>query len=99
MDPSSTWVTRMRTILPPAALTANDLVLQASAAQASVSNQLTASVYDDPSYSPCSGSSASGNGSGGCNAVAEEPALGRWLVAGSLALVGSALVRRRRARK
>jgi hypothetical protein len=97
MDPTTTWVTRLRTILPPAALTANDLVLQASAGQTEVFNQLTASVYDDPSFSPCSGTSGSG---GGCSSVAEEPdRLGQWLVGGSLAFVGGALARRRRARK
>jgi hypothetical protein len=98
MDPTGTWVTRLRTILPPAALTANDLVIQASAGQAEVSNQLTASVYDDPSYSPCSGTA--GNGGGGCSSVSEEPdVLGQWLVGGSLVFVGGALARRRRARK
>lgn len=97
MDPTSTpWITRMRTILPPAALTANDLVLQASATQTAVSNQLTASVYDDPSYSPCSGSSTS---SSGCSASADDPSvLGPWLVGGALAFAGVALSRRRQRR-
>jgi len=96
MDPANTWVTRLRTLLPPAALTANDLVLQASTSQASVSNQLTASVYDDPSYSPCSSGSAGG---GGCNATADEPTvLGQWVVGGSVAFLGIALARRRQRR-
>ena len=93
----ATWVTRMRAILPASALTAGDLVLQASASQTEISNQLTASVYDDPSYNPCpTGSSASGGG--GCSTARDdEPnGFGRWLVAGSLAFAGLTLVRRRR---
>jgi Uncharacterized protein conserved in bacteria (DUF2330) len=87
------WITRMRAILPPATLAANDLMLQASASQTAVSNQLTAAVYDDPSYSPCSGSN---NGGGGCSATADDPSvLGQWIVGGSLGLLALALVRRR----
>jgi hypothetical protein len=96
MDPTTTWVTRLRAILPSSALGAGDLVLQASATQGAVSNQLTASVYDDPSYNPCP--PGGGNSGGGCSTVHDdEPdGFGRWLIAGSLAFVGLALARRRR---
>jgi hypothetical protein len=93
---STTWVTRMRANLPSEALPQGDLVLQASATQTSVSNLHTASVYDDPTYSPCGS-----NGGGGC-AIGNEPAAprwARWLVAGSLALLTSSWVLRRRRRR
>jgi hypothetical protein len=93
LDPASTWVTRMRVILPSSAL-ATDLVLEAAPAQAAVSNQLSASVYDDPSYSPCPSSG------GACAATDGPPLLtGRVLVAGALGLLAAALVRRRKARR
>ncbi|HEY8040921.1 MAG TPA: DUF2330 domain-containing protein [Polyangiaceae bacterium] len=112
MNPATTWVTRMRAILPTSALSEGDLVLQAAAAQAAVSNRHTATVYDDPAYSPCNGNGATGGanggggganggggGGGGCNAVADEPdAFSRWLVAGSFVFAGAALARRRRKR-
>jgi hypothetical protein len=95
MDPGSMWLTRMRAILPSSALTEGDLVVQASASQTPVSNQHFARVYDDPSYSPCGGSSGRG-----CSTAANEPgAFGRWLVAGSFAFVLAALTRRRSARR
>lgn len=97
-NPATAWVTRMRAQLAPDALAAADLVLQASAAQARVFNQHTATVYDDPAYSPCGSTGGGGGGRSGC-AIGDEPAaLGRWLVVGSLALAGGALVRRRRSR-
>ena len=93
---------------PAGALTEADLVLQASASQTAVSNLHTALVYDDPTYNPCAngnntattGGNGGGNGGGGgCSAVREEPSpWGNWLVVGSLALVGAALVRRRSGR-
>jgi hypothetical protein len=94
MSPSTTWVTRLRTTLPTSALS-QDLVLQASAGQTRVSNQLTASVYDDPSYSACGQT-----GGGGCSAIGDDSGtLGRGLVAASLAMVGAALNRRRARRR
>lgn len=100
MDPTDTWVTRLRAILPSNALSEADLVLQASASQTLVSNVHNALVYDDPSYSPCSGSAASSNsassGGGGCSAAPDDPDVwSRWLVVGSLAFAGVALGRRR----
>ena len=69
-------------------------MLQASATQTGVSNHLTASVYDDPSYSPCSGASGGG---GGCSVISDDgrDPLGPWLIAGSLGLVAFSLLRRR----
>lgn len=103
LDPANTWVTRMRSILPSSALTEGDLVLQASSSQTAVSNQLTALVYDDPSYDVCGGNGAAssgtgtGGGGGGCSTVREDPAgWSRWFVGGSLAFAGYALLRRRR---
>jgi hypothetical protein len=94
MSPSTTWVTRLRTTLPASSLS-QDLVLQASAGQTQVSNQLTASVYDDPSYSACGQT-----GGGGCSAIGDDSGtLGRGLVVASLAMVGAALNRRRARRK
>jgi hypothetical protein len=90
LDPNNTWVTRLRAILPVNALTEGDLVLEAASAQSPVSSQLAAVAYDDPTYDPCP------NG-GGCAAVEDAPTItGRTLVAGSLAFLGFALVRRRR---
>jgi len=92
MDPSTTWVTRMRALFPANALAEGDLVVQASATQTPISNLHNARVYDDPTYNPCAG-----RGGGGCSTTRDEPGgMGRWLVAGSLAFVGLALVRRRR---
>jgi hypothetical protein len=94
LHPADVWVTRMRALLPANALSAGDLVLQASASQRQVFNLHDASRYDDPSYDPC------GSRGGGCSAGAVEPStLGRWLVVAALALPGVALVRRRRARR
>ncbi len=91
LDPNSTWVTRMRAVLPSSALS-TDIVVEASPSQKPMSNQLTASVYDDPTYDPC------GNNGGGCAMSDASPWLdGRALVVGGLAFLGSSLVRRRRA--
>lgn len=91
LDPNSTWVTRMRAVLPSSALS-TDIVVEASPSQKPVSNQLTASVYDDPTYDPC------GNNGGGCAMSDASPWLdGRALVVGGLAFLGGSLVRRRRA--
>lgn len=92
LDPSSTWVTRLRAVLPASAL-ATDLVVEAAPSQTAVSNQLTASVYDDPTYDPCP------NSSGGACAMGDaSPWLeGRTLVAGSIAFLVASFVRRRRA--
>jgi hypothetical protein len=98
LDPSSTWLTRMRAILPASALTAGDLVLQAASPQVTVSNQYTVKTYDDPTYNPCqtaSGNGANGGG-GGCTAAEEPPVMsGRTLVVLSLALLAASFVRRR----
>ena len=96
MDPSSTWVTRMRAILPSDALAEGDLVLQASATQTPVSSQHTALVYDDPSYSPCASSGASASGGGGCSTGRDggDPA-GCGLVLLALGFVTAAIARRR----
>jgi hypothetical protein len=98
--PASTWVTRMRANLPSDALPGGDLVLQASAAQNLVSNYHYAKVYDDPTYSPC----GAAGGGGGC-AIAGEPdahahlsGVARSLAVGSLALLTSSWVLRRRRR-
>ncbi len=94
LSSANTWVTRLRTTLPASALS-QDLVLQASAGQTPVSNQLTASVYDDPSYSACGQT-----GGGGCATTGDgSGALGRGLVVASLAMVGAALTRRRARRR
>jgi hypothetical protein len=90
LDPNNTWVTRLRAVLPSSALS-TDIVLEAASSQTPVSNQLTASVYDDPTYDPCP------NG-GGCATTDGSPLLeGRALVVGGLAFLGVSLVRRRRA--
>jgi hypothetical protein len=81
----------MRAFLPASALTAADLVLEAAPTQAAVSNQLTAPVYDDPTYDPCPNS----NG-GGCATADASWLDGRAVVAGGLAFIGASLVRRRR---
>ena len=101
LDPNSTWVTRMRAILPASALTAADLVLEASPSQVTVSNQLTAPVYDDPTYDPCAGGGGNGGGSGGGCATTDAASWldGPAVVLGGLAFVGASLVRRRRALK
>jgi hypothetical protein len=95
MDPSTTWVTRMRAILPANALSEGDLVLAASATQTAVSNLHSASIDDDPTYDPCAG--GGGSGGSGCSTTRDEPGtMGRWLAVGSLAFAGLALMRRRR---
>lgn len=91
LDPNSTWVTRLRAVLPSSALS-TDLVLEAAPSQTPVSNQLTAPIYDDPTYDPCP------NANGGCAITGVSPWLdGRVFVAASLAFLGGSLVRRRRA--
>jgi hypothetical protein len=99
LDPESTWLTRMRAILPSTALS-TDLAIEAASPQSTVSNQYTASVYDDPTYDPCTASSAAGgnggNGGGGCSAVDTSPMIsGRELAAGSLVMLWAAGLRRR----
>ena len=91
LDPASTWVTRMRAILPASALSEGDLVIEAAPSQNPVSSNHTASHYDDPTYDPCP------NGSGGCSATDEAPMFsGRALVVGAFAFLGIAIVKRRR---
>ncbi|HEX8796731.1 MAG TPA: DUF2330 domain-containing protein [Polyangiaceae bacterium] len=95
LDPNSTWITRMRAVLPASAL-ASDLVVEAAPSQTPVSKQLTASVYDDPTYDPCASGAASGS-NGGCAMSDASPWLGgRGLVVGGLAFLAVSLVRRRR---
>jgi hypothetical protein len=99
LDSSSTWVTRLRSILPGSALADGDLVLQASSSQTAVSNQYTALVYDDPSYDACggNGSASNGSGGGGCSTVREDTVgWGHWFTGGALAFAGYAFLRRRR---
>jgi MYXO-CTERM domain-containing protein len=92
MHPQSTWVTRLRAILPVDALSEGDLHIQASTPQASVSNAHSANVYDDPNYTPC-------GTKGGCStSAAEAKSYEEWLVAGAFAFAGAALLRRRRSR-
>ena len=104
LDPNGTWITRMRAILPSSAL-ASDLVVEAASPQASVSNQYTASSYDDPTFDPCTASTAAGgngagSGGGGCNAVDRSPLLSeRTLILSSLGIAWAVGVRRRRQRR
>jgi hypothetical protein len=91
LDPNSTWVTRMRAIVPSNVLTEGDLAIEAASSQTPVSSQHKAAVYDDPTYDACPNS--------GCATAQERPLItGRALVAGSLAFLGFALARRRRRR-
>ncbi len=90
LDPASTWLTRMRAILPASALAAGDLVLQAASPQTTVSSQHTVKTYDDPTYDPCPATTG-----GGCTA-AEDPAVsGRTLVILALAFLAASFARRR----
>jgi MYXO-CTERM domain-containing protein len=90
MHPQSTWVTRMRAVVPSRALSEGDLKIQATTSQAPVSNQHATNTYDDPSYSPC-------GSKGGCSVSdATASRIERGLVVGMMALVGAAFVRRRR---
>jgi hypothetical protein len=92
MHPQSTWVTRMRALLPVDALSEGDLHIQASASQSFVANAHSANAYDDPSYSPC-------GTKGGCSSsAAGEASFQKWLVVWASAFTGFALVRRRRSR-
>jgi hypothetical protein len=89
----------MRAILPSTALS-TDLAIEAASPQSTVSNQYTASVYDDPTYDPCTASSAAGgnggNGGGGCSAMDTSPMIsGRELAAGSLVMLWAVGLRRR----
>jgi MYXO-CTERM domain-containing protein len=52
IDPGSFTVTRLHAVLPSTALAA-DLVLEAAASQATVSNFHVTQQYTDPSYNPC----------------------------------------------
>jgi hypothetical protein len=90
MHPEDTWITRMRSVLSVAVLSTGDLQIEAAASQTPISNQYQASVYDDPTYSPCPSS-------GGCSATATRPdATETWFIAGAFGLVGASLLRRRR---
>jgi len=90
MHPADTWITRMRSVLSVPVLSAGDLQIEASASQTPVSNQYQASVYDDPTYSPCPSS-------GSCSATSARPdATETWFIAGAFGLVGASLLRRRR---
>jgi hypothetical protein len=99
LDPSSTWLTRMRAILPASALTAGDLVLEAASSQTAVSNQYTVKTYDDPTYDPCQAANGAGGGGGsggGCAAAEDRPdSSGRTLVVLSLAFLAASWLRRR----
>ncbi|MGH7298719.1 MAG: DUF2330 domain-containing protein [Polyangiaceae bacterium] len=100
MNPSTTWLTRMRALLPSDALSEGDLVLQASSSQAPVSNQHTALVYDDPTYDPCGGSGAAAQGStgGGCVTGGGRTPVSwsRYLLLSAVGLLVVAVARRRR---
>jgi Uncharacterized protein conserved in bacteria (DUF2330) len=90
MHPADTWITRMRSVLTVAVLSTGDLQVEAAASQTPVSNQYQASVYDDPTYSPCPSS-------GGCSATAARPdATEAWFIAGAFGLAGASWLRRRR---
>ena len=92
MHVTDTWVTRMRAVLPVSALSEGDMLLQASATQAEVSNLHTTNNYTDPTYSPC-------GTTGGCSASDADPdAYSRWVVAGALGFVVVSLARRKRSR-
>jgi hypothetical protein len=93
LSPYDTWVTRLRAVLPASALAEGDLVLEAAPAQTTVSSQLNATAYDDPSYDPCSKAKSGCVASG---ASSETTVTGRALAAGALAFLGAALLRRRR---
>ena len=62
----------------------------------------TATVYDDPTYNPCGTGAPRGHGDVEQLVVHDgdrnRPETGRWLVVGSLAMLGATLVRRRRQR-
>jgi hypothetical protein len=96
------WVTRLRSSLPAAALSA-DLILEATASQASVSNVHTTSVYTDPSYKPaCPSNGASPNSGGGCACRADDSPHAHYedVIAGCLLLAaGLGIARRRSARR
>jgi MYXO-CTERM domain-containing protein len=96
------WITRMRANLAQAALSA-DLILEATASQAPVSNQLTTSIYTDPSYKPtCPSNGATGSSGSngvGCACRADDSPHAHYedVIAGGLLLVaGLGIVRRRR---
>ena len=86
LHPSDVWVTRLRALLPRAALGTGDLHLEATTSQTPVSNVHTAVTYSD--------------GPGPGQACASAPrrtrgAWGSWLLIGLSALGVSALLRRR----
>src|SRR5262249_49871958 len=102
------WVTRLRALLPAAALGA-DLVLEASPHQDAASNVHTAASWADPATDPCRGrtggkssatSTDSGDSSGSCVCEAATPrgtGLGAYALAFSgVALMIRAMRRRRR---
>jgi hypothetical protein len=95
------WVTRLRADLPAGAL-ATDLVIEATASQAPVSNLHTTEKYTDPKYNPCAGAApakpAAASSSPGC--ATTQPPAARYRGAVELSLGGAlmALVLRRRRR-
>jgi MYXO-CTERM domain-containing protein len=100
IDLGSLWVTRLRANLPQAAL-GSDLVLEATAAQTSVPNEHSTSVYTIPNYNPCPSNGASGSGgSAGCACRADDSPRARYAdaILGTLAVVMLAGMTRRRRR-
>jgi hypothetical protein len=73
----SLWVTRLQSQLPAAALT-QDLVLEATASQATVSNTHHTDTYTIPNYDPCKSSSnaspsaSTSSGGSGCRTAASR---------------------------
>ncbi len=86
------WVTRLRALLPAAALS-TDLVLEATPSQAQVPSFHVTSTYSDPSYNPCP------NNGPGCDCrTSESPRTAlpdAFLLGLGAAIVGLSLRRRR----
>jgi hypothetical protein len=97
------WVTRLRADFPASALS-DDLILEATASQTPVSNLHQTSVYTDPHYNPCPGSSnnaaPNSSGAGGCACRTVESPRDRYADAVVLCMgvAGIALSLRRRRR-
>jgi hypothetical protein len=89
MHPRDVWLTRLEANLPHAAL-ANDLVLQASAQQADISNVLSLTQSKGDPCAPAGGVVVNGGG----RAAARRNQIA--MLAAALAAVGAALARRRR---
>jgi len=89
MHADSTWVTRLRAVLPVDALSEGDLQIQASATQSIVSSQHATNTFSNPKDNPCGTQS-------GCSAIAARTSFfEKWLVLGAFAFAGAALLRRR----